>query len=137
MPGKGAQKVHKGMRSSTMKQSLGETIGDRLNEFADALESGEDVSAKFTCRKVVLHLAAQPYDPSLVKKTRAILGVSQGIFAQFLGVSVDTVQSWEGGVNTPSDMACRFMDEIRHGPKYWRERLMASVSQKVEQPTGV
>jgi putative transcriptional regulator len=119
-----------------MKRSLGETIGARLNEFADALESGEDL-AKFTCRKVVLNLAAQPYDPSLVKKTRAILSVSQGIFAKFLGVSVDTVQSWEGGINTPSDMACRFMDEIRHDPQYWRKRLMASVSQKVGQPTGV
>ncbi len=136
-PGKGGQKIHKAVPSSNRKRSLGETIGDRLNEFADALESGEDLSAKFTCRKVVLNLAAQPYDPSLVKRTRAILSVSQGIFAQFLGVSVDTVQSWESGINTPSDMACRFMDEIRHNPRYWRERLMASVSQRVEQPTGV
>ena len=62
--------------------------------------------------------------------------VSQRIFAQFLGVSVDAVQSWEGGVNTPSDMACRFMDEIRFNPEYWRKRLMESMSQKVQDPVG-
>jgi putative transcriptional regulator len=118
-----------------MKTSLGETIGERLNEFADALERGEDLSVRFTCRKVVFNLVPQPYAPPLVKKTRAILRASQGIFAQFLGVSVDTVQSWEAGVNTPSDMARRFMDEIRHDPKYWRRRLMDSLSQRVEEPT--
>ena len=34
-----------------MEKSLGGLISDRLNEFADALESGEPVSAKFTCRE--------------------------------------------------------------------------------------
>jgi putative transcriptional regulator len=115
-----------------MKPSIGKIIGDRLNEFADALEAGENISAKFTCRKVVLKLEPAPYDPALVKKTRAILRASQGIFAKFLGVSVDTVQSWESGVNDPSDIACRFMDEIRHDPRYWRKRFGELVSQKVE-----
>ena len=77
-----------------MKRSLGKIMGDRLTEFADALEKGDDICAKFTCRKVVLNLIPKAYPPSLVKETRAILSVSQGIFAQFLGVSVDAVQSW-------------------------------------------
>lgn len=119
-----------------MKRSVGQIVADRLSEFADDLEAGGDIARKYTCRKVVLNLAPQPYDPALVKATRKILSVSQSIFAQFLGVSVDAVQSWEGGVNTPSDMACRFMDEIRHDPEYWRNRLMDSVSQKTEEPTG-
>jgi putative transcriptional regulator len=114
-----------------MKKSLGQTIADRLNEFADTLASGEEVCAKFTCRKVVLKLEPKAYSPALVKKTRAVLSVSQGIFAQFIGVSVDTVQSWESGVNSPSDMACRFMDEIRTSPKFWRKRLRDLVEQKV------
>lgn len=119
-----------------MKASLGKTIANRLEEFANALEAGQDISARFTCRKIVLNLAPQEYQPSLVKKTRAILSVSQSIFAQFLGVSVDAVQSWETGVNTPSDMACRFMDEIRHNPGYWRKRLMESISPKCGEPAG-
>lgn len=119
-----------------MKRTLGKIIGERLTQFADALESGEDVSARFTCRKVVLKLEPQEYDPALVKATRAILSVSQGIFAQFLGVSVDTVQAWESGVNSPSEIASRFMDEIRHNPKYWRKRLLEAMSQKTEETAG-
>jgi putative transcriptional regulator len=121
------------MRKGT---SLGQTVVDRLSEFADALESGSDIGAKFTCRRVVLNLPAQPYKPQLVKETRAILSVSQGIFAQFLGVSVDAVQAWESGVNTPSDLARRFMDEIRHDPAYWRKRLMQAISQRSEELAG-
>lgn len=115
-----------------MKQSLGQKIASRLNEFADALESGEDVVAKFTCRKVTLQLEPRSYNPALVKKTRAVLSVSQAIFAKFLGVSVDTVQAWESGVNTPSDIACRFMDEIRSEPQHWRKRLRKLIAQKVQ-----
>ncbi len=115
-----------------MKPTIGKTVVQRLTEFADALESGENISAKFTCRQVVLNLEPQPYDPVLVKKTRAILRASQAIFAKFLGVSVDTVQSWETDINHPSDMAARFMDEIRHNPVYWRKRFAECVSQKVE-----
>jgi putative transcriptional regulator len=115
-----------------MKQSFGQTIATRLNEFADALESGKDVSAKFTCRKVTLQLEPQPYNPTLVRKTRAVLSVSQSIFAKFLGVSVDTVQAWESGVNTPSDIACRFMDEIRSAPNHWRKRLRELIAQKAD-----
>ena len=34
--------------------------------------------------------------------------------------------AWEQGAKNPSDMACRFMDEIRHNPRYWQERLRES-----------
>ena len=114
------------------KPSIGKTIVGRLNEFADALETGRDISAKFTCRKVVINLEPEAYDPKLVKQTRRVLSASQAIFAKFLGVTVDTVQSWESGINTPSDMACRFMDEIRLAPAYWQKRFSQCVSQKVE-----
>jgi putative transcriptional regulator len=120
-----------------MKRPIGQTIADRLGEFADALESGENVTSRFTCRQVVLDLVPQTYKPERVKETRKLLSVSQSIFAQFIGVSVDTVQSWESGVNTPSDMACRFMDEIQHNPAYWRKRLMESVSRKSGDPVGI
>src|SRR5438552_1961910 len=114
------------------KSPIGKRIVRRLTEFADVLESGGDISAKFTCRKIYLKLEPTPYDPKLVKKTRAILRASQGIFAMFLGVSVDTVQAWENGTNSPSDIACRFMDEIRQDPSYWRARFGKLISHKAE-----
>lgn len=112
------------------KASVGERILARLKGFDEALKNGEAIADKFTCRRVVLDLPPTPYDPDLVKETRKILGASQAMFAQFLGVSVKTVRSWEQGINVPNDMACRFMDEIRRNPKYWLERFLGALVTK-------
>ena len=107
-----------------MKPSAEEKIIQGLEQFADALESGEDVTRRFTCRKFVLNLEPTEYSPELVKDSRAKLGLSQALFAQFLGVSASSVQAWERGEKMPKDIACRFMDEIRRDPEYWRRRFL-------------
>ena len=106
-----------------MKESVGDRIIKGLQEFSDALKSDRPVSEQLNCRRVVLNLEPTPYDAKLVKKTRELLGVSQAVFAQFLGVKLGTVQKWEQGDNPPAGAACRFMDEIRHDPRRWRARL--------------
>jgi len=63
----------------------------------------------------------------MVRRTRGLLRASQAVFARFLGVSVKTVRAWEQGFNVPSDMACRFMDEIRRDPSYWLRRLRSAI----------
>ena len=113
-----------------MKPSAEERIIEGLERFADALESGEDITGRFTCRKIVLNLEPTQYTPELVKDARAKLGMSQALFAQFLGVSVSAVQAWERGEKRPKDIACRFMDEIRRNPPYWRERFLESAQPK-------
>jgi putative transcriptional regulator len=104
-------------------ESLGERITRRLGAFVKALENDEIMSQRFTCRRIELRLEPQPYSPELVKATRNALGVSQALFAKFLGASVKTVSAWERGAKVPRDVACRFMDEIRRDPKYWQGRL--------------
>ena len=99
-----------------MKASVGHEIVNRVKEFAEALKGPRPISEQFTCRRVVLDLNPTPYDPDLVRETRKILGASQAMFAKFLGVKTRTVQHWEQGLVIPSDMACRFMDEIRNNP---------------------
>jgi len=111
---------------------VGDKILKRLGGFVEALAKKEPISERFTCRTVELKLEPQAYSPALVKQTREILGVSQALFAQFLGASVKTVSAWERGAKTPNDMACRFMDEIRLDPKYWRGRLGRSMTRKRE-----
>ena len=118
-------KIKKG--SDRRKDSVGARIIEGLREFTEALEKEEPIAERFTCRTVMLDLLAVPYDPKAVKATRQLLAASQGVFAQFLGVSVKSVRAWEQGVNTPSDIACRFMDEIRRNPHYWRNCLLESV----------
>jgi putative transcriptional regulator len=116
------QKLSKKTASKTAERSVEKEILEALADFTQALEKG-NVLARFTYRHVQLKLEPTPYGPELVKETREVLGVSQLLFARFLGVSPKTVRAWEQGVNTPHPMACRFMDEIRHAPDHWIGRL--------------
>jgi len=111
--------------------SAEEKIIQGLESFADALGSGEDITKRFTCRKVVLDLAPINYSPEMVKKARNTLGVSQALFAQFLGASLSSVKAWEQGDREPSQVACRFMDEIINDPGAFRKRFL-----QLATPTG-
>ena len=112
------------------KLTIADKLIEGLEEFADCLEAGEDVAQRFNFHKVVLDLEPTSYGPELVKDTRDTLRASQTIFARFLGVSAQTVRAWEQGAKEPREMACRFMDEIRSNPKYWRQRLSQLVKPK-------
>ena len=90
-----------------------------LEELVHDLKSGAPIEKKYTCRRVVLDIGPKTRKAKDVKSTRNLLNASQAIFAQFLGVSVKAVRKWESG-QTPSEMASRFMDEIRRNPEYWR-----------------
>ena len=112
-------------------KSIGQVIAEGLQEFADVLKTDKErIPEKFTCHKVKLDLVPTPYDPELVKVTRSLLNASQAVFAQFLGVSLNTLQAWEQGNKQPRPSACRLMDEIRHDPPYWRARMMQLMKKK-------
>jgi len=122
--------MHIRKKELIMKPSAEEKIIRGLEDFADALEAGKDVTREFTCRKVVLNLQPTCYTADLVRNVRKQLGLSQALFAQFLGVSTSTVQAWEKGEQTPKEIACRFMDEIREAPDYWRKRFLEMAEHK-------
>jgi DNA-binding transcriptional regulator YiaG len=107
----------------TRARSVGAAITQRLRAAAEAVEAGEDLTQRFTCRTVRLRLAPTSYGAKEVKQIRRKLGASQVIFAQFLGVSASAVQDWEQGLKPPQGAACRLMDEIRRDPQYWLRRL--------------
>jgi putative transcriptional regulator len=118
------------MKQTQKKASVATRMIQGLQEFVDALKTKQPITEKFTVRVIQLDLRPCKYDPEQVKKTRRLLHASQAVFARFLGVSVKTVRAWEQGVNTPNDMACRFMDEIRFNPEYWMERLQKAAVAK-------
>lgn len=107
------------------KKILGEMQG-----FVEKLEAGEDPAQFFTCRTVTLDLRPSKYGPKKIVETREMLQVSQPLFARFLGVSPATVRAWEQGVNKPSAMACRFMDEVRADISRCAARLKEHVHAK-------
>ena len=122
------KRIKKG--SESVKDSVGAKIIEGLREFTEALEKDESITERFTCRTVMLDLLPMTYGPEAVRATRRLLRASQGIFAQFLGVSPKSVSAWEQGVNPPSEIACRFMNEIQRNPDFWRKRLRESITVK-------
>ena len=105
------------------KKSLGTELTARLQKFVTELEKTDDLKARFTVRTVKLKLVPKNYTAEMVRGVRQQLRASQAVFAQFLGVSVSTVQDWEQGSKPPRGSACRLMDEIRTDPGYWNKRL--------------
>jgi putative transcriptional regulator len=122
---------------TAIKRDIGQEIIDGLGTFAEALRKGDDIAARFTCRTVVLDLVPSDYPPKRVRQVRAALGLSQALFAQFLGISVATVQAWEQGVKAPAKMACRFMDEIFRDPAQWQRRIRDCMTTRTsKRPSG-
>jgi len=106
---------------------LGAEMAAGLSAFCDALEAGEPIEKRFTVRTFHLDLESKPYEAEDVKRVRAILNASQALLANFLGVSVKAVRSWEQGTRPIPMIACRFMDEIIANPDLWKRRIRKSV----------
>lgn len=49
------------------------------------------------------------YQGSDVKRIRNTVGMSQSMFAEYMGVSKKTIEAWERGVNQPKGPACRLL----------------------------
>lgn len=106
-----------------------------MSAFCDALEAGEPVEKRFTVRTLILDLKATSYGPEDVKHVRLSLKASQPIFAQFLGVSVTTLRSWEQGKRPVPQMACRYLDDIVAHPEIWESRIRVTTTKRTE-PVG-
>jgi len=119
------------MKQGSELTPKGAKILAALERFRDAIEAGTPIEQRYTVRRVKLDLTPRTFGPDEVKGIRAMIGVSQPIFGQFLGVDVKTVRSWEQGRRTPSGMACRFLEEIQPSPEHWRSRLDAVLSPSV------
>jgi putative transcriptional regulator len=117
------QKTLAPKKRTTNKTSLGKELATRLSKFVTELEKTDDLKTRFTVRTVKLKLVPKNYTAQMVRGVRQQLRASQAVFAQFLGVSVSTVQDWEQGNKPPRGSACRLMDEIRTDPSYWNKRL--------------
>jgi DNA-binding transcriptional regulator YiaG len=77
----------------------------------------------------IRHVAAIPRPRALsadeVKRIRTeLLGVSQAVFAQLLGVSVKLVEAWEAGRNKPAGAVCRLFELIKRDPRGFLRRYV-------------
>ena len=83
-----------------------ESIIAGLNEAIEDAKSSE----KKLKRNVVHVEPIKEYNAEDVKKIRLNTGMSQNVFASYMGVSCKTVEAWESGKNHPSGAASRLFN---------------------------
>ena len=82
---------------------------------AEAVEDARSTDKKLN-RRVVTVMPVKEYRAADVQKIRKATGLSQKLFASYMGVSDKTVEAWEAGTNRPSGAASRIltMMEMNH-----------------------
>lgn len=56
-----------------------------------------------------------------IKEIRHTTGMTQALFAGYMGVSVKTVEAWESGRNHPEGAACRLLAMTKTDPSFPRK----------------
>lgn len=58
------------------------------------------------------------FRPDEIRSIRNSTGLTQVVFAKYMGVSVKTVEAWEAGRNHPEGAACRLLAMTRNDPAF-------------------
>ena len=70
-------------------------------------------------KKTVLSITpVDAFTPQEIRDIRKNTGLTQVLFAQYMGVSVKTVESWESGRNHPEGAACRLLSLTKNDPNF-------------------
>lgn len=85
-----------------------ESIITGLNEALDDAKSEKP----FLKRHKVTVEPVKVFEADEIKKIRNSTGMSQKVFASYMGVSDKTVEAWEAGINHPSGAASRLLSMI-------------------------
>lgn len=78
---------------------------------AEAVEDAKSSDKKLK-RRVVSIIPVKEYGAEQVKQIRKSTGMSQKVFASYMGVSAKTVEAWEAGINRPSGAASRLLSML-------------------------
>ena len=60
----------------------------------------------------------ETFKPDEIRSIRNSTGLTQIMFAKYMGVSVKTVEAWEAGRNHPEGAACRLLSMTRSDPAF-------------------
>jgi len=79
-----------------------------MTGLTEAIEDAKRKEQKLK-RRVVTIVPVKEYEASEIKAIRNSTGLSQKLFAGYMGVSDKTVEAWESGKNKPSGAASRLL----------------------------
>jgi len=108
---------------SPKESSLGSRLIESLEDTLAVLKSGDPVEKHLTVRTVRSRIEVSEYGPEEIRKIREKLRASQGVFAEFLGVTPLTISAWELGRRKASRTICRYLDDIQEFPELWSRRM--------------
>lgn len=80
-----------------------------MTGIAEATEDAQSTEKKLQ-RRVVSIVPVKEYNAAEIKTIRKSTGLSQKLFASYMGVSDKTVEAWEAGTNHPSGAASRLLN---------------------------
>jgi DNA-binding transcriptional regulator YiaG len=102
---------------------VADRIRTALREVHAALSSGRPIETQLTTRVVKIP-TPKKFSPKAVRELRGKMRVSQGVFAEMVGVSRELVEGWEQGVRKPQPLACRLLEQLEQDPQRFMKRLV-------------
>ena len=122
----------RGVRHSENGHSAGAKILAAIEEATEILRAEGLESKRLTMRTYNVPSTrpiCRPGPGDVKAQLRELLGASQAVLAEFLGVNVNTVRSWEQGKRLLQPIACRFLSEIGSDLPYWRQRIGRGIAE--------
>lgn len=101
-----------------------ESIISGLTEAVEDAQSGE----RRLKRRVVTIVPIKEYKAEEVQAIRRQTGLSQRLFAGYMGVSEKTVEAWESGRNQPSGAASRILNMMEMDADLTKEFPFVEIS---------
>lgn len=103
-----------------------ESIVTGLTEAIEDVQSKE----KKLKRRVVTIVPVKEYEADEIKAIRRSTGLSQKLFAGYMGVSDKTVEAWESGKNRPSGAASRLLTMMEMDAELTKEFPFVQVTKE-------
>ena len=91
-----------------------------MTGLTEAVEDAKSKEKKLN-KRVVSVLPVKKYKAIEIQRIRKSTGMSQRVFASYLGVSEKTVEAWEMGINQPSGAASRLLNMMEINNKITEE----------------
>lgn len=94
---------------------------------AEAIEDAGSTDKKLK-RRIVTIVPVKEYSASEIQAIRKSTGLSQKLFAGYMGVSDKTVEAWEAGKNRPSGAASRLLAMMEMDSELTKEFPFVQIS---------
>ncbi len=91
-----------------------------FNDIKTGLEQAiQYEKGKLNAKTITLSiLPVDSFTPEKIKSIRKSTGLTQVMFAKYIGVSTKTVEAWEAGRNHPEGAACRLLAMTQNDPSF-------------------